>query len=279
MAIGLEGGCRVSEMCEGAPETSGTLSVWNQIGRATGAQAIGLRVLEFAPGLSPGIRNDQCDEVLYFVEPSGSRKFEPEQVSHDDGLQLGSGRAFPTRLTVFINGWPYQVTPDTGIYLRPGSTIAVDNPGPESAVCISSQCPDPARSNFVTPLTPPSSDSTPPGQAPLVRLAGRPALPTADRWYRVLVDDEVGSTQVTQFVGSIPPGRAPDHFHQYEEVLFILRGQGRMWAGESHTPIVAGSCIYLPKRQVHCVENTVQGELRLLGVFYPAGSPSVRYDV
>jgi mannose-6-phosphate isomerase-like protein (cupin superfamily) len=95
----------------------------------------------------------------------------------------------------------------------------------------------------------------------------------------VLVDDEIGSPKATQFVGSIPPGRAPDHFHEYEEVLFILKGQGRMWAGETHTEIAPGSCIYLPKGQVHCVENTGVDELRLLGVFYPAGSPSVRYDV
>ena len=62
-------------------------------------------------------------------------------------------------------------------------------------------------------------------------------------------------------------------------MLFILKGIGRMWAGETNTPISVGSCIYLPKGQVHCVENTGTGELRLLGVFYPAGSPSVRYDV
>ncbi|HYY96254.1 MAG TPA: cupin domain-containing protein, partial [Pyrinomonadaceae bacterium] len=82
----------------------------------------------------------------------------------------------------------------------------------------------------------------------------------------------------TQFVGSIPPGRAPDHFHTYEEVLFILRGEGRMWAGRTSAEIGPGSCVYLPTRQVHCVENTGGGELRLLGVFYPAGSPSVRYE-
>ena len=29
---------------------------------------------------------------------------------------------------------------------------------------------------------------------------------------------------------------------------------------------------------MHCVENTGTGELRLLGVFYPAGSPAVRYE-
>ena len=103
-------------------------------------------------------------------------------------------------------------------------------------------------------------------------------MPTADRWYRVLVDQEVGSEQVTQFVGSIPPGRAPDHFHEYEEVLFILRGTGRMWTGDVSTPIGPGACVYLPRGQVHCVENTGEGELRLLGVFYPAGSPAIRYE-
>jgi mannose-6-phosphate isomerase-like protein (cupin superfamily) len=98
-------------------------------------------------------------------------------------------------------------------------------------------------------------------------------MPTGDRWYRVLIDSEV-----TQFVGSIPPGRAPDHFHEYEEVLFILRGEGRMWTEARSTPISYGSCIYLPRKQVHCVENTGTDELRLLGLFYPAGSPAVRYD-
>lgn len=107
-----------------------------------------------------------------------------------------------------------------------------------------------------------------------VRLDDVPIQRIGDRWYRELIQSEI-----TQFVGSIPPSRAPDHFHLYEEVLCILQGSGFMWAGTSKTPIAPGSCVYLPKRQVHCVENTTSGELRLLGVFYPAGSPAVRYDV
>lgn len=95
---------------------------------------------------------------------------------------------------------------------------------------------------------------------------------TGDRWYVELVQGET-----TQFVGGIPPGRAPDHFHLYEEVICILDGTGVMWAGATSTPIAAGSCIFLPRGQRHCVENTGSGELRLLGVFYPAGSPAVRY--
>ena len=267
MAIELEGGCRVSEMRAGAPLVHGTLSIWNKIGRATGAQAISLRILEFAPGLSPGFRNDECDEILYVL--GCWERGRAVRLSEQSERILAQ---------VYIDGQAHDIHLDTGIYLRPGQTLAVNNPGLDSLVIISCRCPEPASTQeFVTPLTP-TSDSVPAERPPLVRLADRPAQPTADRWYRVLVDDEVGSTQATQFVGSIPPGRAPDHFHNYEEVLFILKGEGRMWAGETNTPIAPGSCIYLPKGQVHCVENTGTGELRLLGVFYPAGSPSVRYE-
>src|SRR3989442_595734 len=83
---------------------------------------------------------------------------------------------------------------------------------------------------------------------------------TGDRWYRELIQAEI-----TQFVGSIPPGRAPDHFHLYEEVICILHGSGVLWTGETKTPIGPGTCVYLPKREVHCMENTGSGELRLLG--------------
>jgi len=257
MAVTLEGGCRVSEMREGEPLTEGTLRIWNQIGRDTGAQAISLRIMEFAPGLSPTLRNEECDDILYLV---------------------GSERGDPVRAEIFVNGGSCDIGPDTGIYIRPCESFSLDNPGPGSIVLISARCPDPNRQpQFIHATTIASESSLEPN--PIVRLGDRPAKSTADRWYRVLVDDQVGSTQATQFVGSIPPGRAPDHFHQYEEVLFILQGRGRMWAGETHSPIEPGSCIYLPKGQVHCVENTGSDHLRLLGVFYPAGSPSVRYDV
>ena len=89
-----------------------------------------------------------------------------------------------------------------------------------------------------------------------------------------LIDPKVDSLEMTQFVGSIPMGRAPDHFHRYQEVLCILEGRGRMWA--SNTPVGPGSCIFLPFGPVHCVENTGPGALRLLGASYPAGSPLVR---
>jgi|ERR1051325_4830139 mannose-6-phosphate isomerase-like protein (cupin superfamily) len=111
------------------------------------------------------------------------------------------------------------------------------------------------------------------GKTLCVTLEEKPLQRTGDRWYTELIQGEV-----TQFVGIIPPGRAPDHYHLYEEVLCILDGEGVMWAGASSAPIAKGSCIYLPKGQMHCVENTGSSDLRLLGVFYPAGSPAVRYS-
>ena len=256
MGVVLAGGCRVSQMREGKPQVNGTVRIWHQIGRAMGAQAISLRILEFAPGLSPSISNTNCDDALYVFE------------APDD------------QATIFIDGSSYHLTSDNGIYLKPGETLTVSNRGARPLGLLSSQCPEPeSESKFGSPLTAPLRGALQSQQPPIVRLTDREAVPTADRWYRVLVDEKVGSMQVTQFVGSIPPGRAPDHFHNYEEVLFILRGTGRMWAAETNTLIGPGSCVYLPKGQVHCVENTGIDELRLLGVFYPAGSPSVRYDV
>ena len=256
MAVVLEGGCRVSTMHEGVPQVSGSLKLWNQVGRSNGADAISLRILEFGPGASPALRNRECDEVLYLLE------------------DLDDENA-PAGCTVSIDGSSYEVGPRTGIYLRPGETLRVENPGPRAVTFVSSQCPE---EGFTTTAEPSPDHAVSPQMSPMVRLSDRRPLPTADRWYRVLVDDEIGSEQVTQFVGSIPPGRAPDHFHEYEEVLFILRGEGRMWAGETSTRIGPGSCIYLPRKQIHCVENIGTGELRLLGLFYPAGSPAVRYE-
>jgi len=143
----------------------------------------------------------------------------------------------------------YDLGTDDGIYLHAGDEMQVEG-------------------TFVGVCGPASS-----GQGRL-KPAPTPWLQTGDRLYRELIQSEI-----TQFVGSIPPGRAPDHFHLYEEVLCILEGHGAMWAGDSSAPIEAGSCVYLPRRQVHCVENRSDQHLRLLGVFYPAGSPAVRYGI
>jgi len=100
---------------------------------------------------------------------------------------------------------------------------------------------------------------------------------TAGRQFRLLATPEVGCASVTQFVGIIPVVRAPDHFHTYDEVVYVLRGEGALHIDGESAPLRPGSCIHLPARLVHCLENTGPGEMNVLGVFRPAGSPAEAY--
>ena len=100
---------------------------------------------------------------------------------------------------------------------------------------------------------------------------------TAGRQFVLGATPEVGCVSVTQFIGLVPPGRAPDHFHTYDEVITILDGEGVFHTEGQATPVGPGSVVYLPARKVHCLENTGDSELRLLGVFRPAGSPAEAY--
>ncbi|HEY3543561.1 MAG TPA: cupin domain-containing protein [Gaiellaceae bacterium] len=96
---------------------------------------------------------------------------------------------------------------------------------------------------------------------------------TAGRQFRLLAP----SASATQFVGYIPVGRAPDHFHKYDEVVYVLEGEGELHIDGETAPLRAGSCVHLPAGLVHCLENTGPGELQVLGVFRPAGSPAEAY--
>lgn len=251
MTIELEGGCRVTGFDEGEAFRSGTLTIRCPIGRGTGTRAISLRIIEASYGLSPGMMSEGSDEALY--------------------LRSGHG-------TAWIDGREFPIDPDTALYVQAGANLTLRCDGEEPLVLIGARCPDPGvAATIIEPLAEPGSVQEAAHPDPVIRLADVPRQATADRWYCELIDPKLGSLEITQFVGSIPPGRAPDHFHRYEEALFILEGTGRMWAGETSTPIGPGSCIFLPYEQVHCVENTGEGNLLLLGVFYPAGSPAVRY--
>jgi len=88
------------------------------------------------------------------------------------------------------------------------------------------------------------------------------------------VNQDAGCLDVTQFVGVIPPGRAPEHSHTYDEVVYVLEGEGVLHLGEKDTPLGPGSCIHLPPLHEHCLENTGPTPMRVLGVFHPSGNPA-----
>lgn len=100
---------------------------------------------------------------------------------------------------------------------------------------------------------------------------------TAGREFLLGAGPELGCASATQFVGLIPPGRAPDHFHRYDEVIYVLEGEGTLEIGGARAHLHPGTCIHLPRTLVHCLANTGSSELRVLGVFRPAGSPAEAY--
>jgi mannose-6-phosphate isomerase-like protein (cupin superfamily) len=110
-----------------------------------------------------------------------------------------------------------------------------------------------------------------------VIASGERGAATAGREFTLLAHPENGCESVTQFRGYIPVGRAPDHFHRYDEVVYVLSGEGAFHVDGESVPLRAGSCVHLPAGLVHCLENVGPAEMQVLGVFRPAGSPAEAY--
>ena len=101
---------------------------------------------------------------------------------------------------------------------------------------------------------------------------------TGSRSFEILFDPVNGSTRATLFAGFIPPGRAPWHYHLYDEIVWVPEGPGRLHLGDVVEAIEPGSAFRLRPRQVHIVENaSADTEMTIIGLFTPAGSPSAAY--
>jgi mannose-6-phosphate isomerase-like protein (cupin superfamily) len=206
-------------------------------------------VNEYAVGLSPGRLNPAAEEALYCTTGRG--------VCH-------------------IAGETYDIAEGTGVYIPANTEYAIENPGPGSIRLISVCCPEQEQSRIV-----PSPASTrrkdPPGQPRTVREQERPAIQSGERQFKLMVNKDLGCEQITQFVGFIPASKAPFHFHPYEEAIYILEGTGIVHTEEESCEFGPGTSIFLPIECSHCLENPGPGTVRLLGAFYPSGSPAVSY--
>ena len=100
---------------------------------------------------------------------------------------------------------------------------------------------------------------------------------TGGRAYRVLLGPHNGSTRATMFLGYVPPGKAPWHYHLYDEIVLIREGTARLHLAGGVEDASAGSAFRLRPRQLHIVENAGAETVELLAVFTPAGSPSAAY--
>jgi mannose-6-phosphate isomerase-like protein (cupin superfamily) len=177
--------------------------------------------------------------------------------SNDEVLYVLGGTA-----TATIDGDDRSIAPGVGVFISRGTHWSLEAAGGLELVSVLVRDPEPL----------------PQGAHAVVDLgSGERGRATAARQFTLGVTAMVGCASATQFVGYVPPGRAPDHFHRYDEVLYVLAGRGVLHAGGEQAPFSRGSCIHLPARLVHTLENTGEEELQLLGVFRPAGSPAEAY--
>ncbi len=218
-------------------EDDGTASVRVTIDASTGCERLEQRVHRFAPGRSRPRPLRGAQEVLYVASGAG---------------------------VLYLDGEGHPIDRDTGAYVADGEAWEVENPGPDELVIVAVRAP--------------AADGVAPGRRKVtVRYDDQPVLPAgSDREFRYLVNQDAGCLDVTQFVGVIPPGRAPDHSHTYDEVVYVVEGEGTLHVGERRTPIASGSCIHLPPFVMHCLENTGETPMRVLGVFHPSGDPASR---
>ncbi len=219
---------------------AGTLSVRPTLGPQTGFAPLAQAVLECGPGRAEVQVPDGDEEVLFVV--------------------AGRGR-------LVLDGETHELEPESGAYLEPGEAFALENDGPSVLRAVAVRVPDPVE-----------PDDAARARAVVRRLSDQDAEEaTTDREFRIVADPTCGLRSATHFVGYIPAARAPDHFHTYDEVIYVLDGEGVFHAGGEQMPLSAGSCIQLPARTVHCLENTGSEVMRVVAVFRPAGSPAAAY--
>jgi mannose-6-phosphate isomerase-like protein (cupin superfamily) len=208
-------------------------------GRRTGLEQ---SVIECPPGSSVTRATGQAEEVLFILTGEGD---------------------------LAVAGESHPVEPETGAYFAPGEEYELSNRSSQPMRVVSVRISDPVPPD-------PSSDGA--GRKVVRRLADQEAHDaTTARWFRIVADPSTGLQSATQFVGYIPTERAPEHFHVYDEVIYVIEGEGTLHTGGDRTAVAAGSCLELPARTVHCLENTGERVMRLVAVFRPAGSPAAAY--
>ncbi len=215
-----------------------TARVRTTIDASTGCELLVQRVIEFAPGRSRERGEPGRDEVLYVIAGRG---------------------------TLHLEGGEHALEQETAAYVRDGERYSVENPGPHDLKLVAVSAPAD------------ESGEEPPRRRVTIRFADQPELRAdAKRTFRYLVNEGAGCTSVTQFLGVVEPCRAPDHSHGYDEVGYIVEGSGFAHIEGKKVPLARGSCFHLPPLQVHCIENTGPGIMRILGVFHPSGDPASR---
>jgi mannose-6-phosphate isomerase-like protein (cupin superfamily) len=217
------------------------------IDRSIGCQNLVQKVITVREGGELDIRNNVSEEVLFVV----------------------SGRGDAT-----IDNRGHALLVDTGLLIPPGQSCHVANSGRDELVLLSVISPQPGQqpeSQADAVLRPNNKLSVHESEESEIPAGG-------DRYFKLLIDPRYGCRNLTQFMGFIEKSQAPFHTHTYEEVIYILSGEGIVHVGDESFDLRPGTCVYLSPGTPHCLENPGTEPLRLLGVFCPAGDPGSHKD-
>ena len=201
------------------------------------AQHLEQRVIRFASGRSRERTAGGRHELLYVVAGSGELELDGER---------------------------HSLEPGTAAFVAPGETYAVDN-GSDGELLVVAVT---ATADF---------DVDEARRRVTIRFDDQQEhTASVERTFRYLVNQDAGCLDVTQFIGIVQPSKAPFHSHPYEELGYILQGEGIAHMGGESIPLRPGSCFHLPPEKVHCIENVGPGPMHILGVFHPSDSPANR---
>ena len=243
----LGGGCFVSTIDTPALPAYGTVRLGPVIAARDGAKFLSQWCLLAGPGLSGVLAFPGSDTLLFL--PAG-------------------------QLTVVISGRSFEAGPESGIYVRSGEAFQIRNDSGLSRRVLATVCPQCEAPRWLERMP---ENFHPELPQRIFGVDPSQREPMADRFYQVLNGDQNGCPEITQFIGEIPRSRAAAHRHLYEEAIMILAGEGFMWTASARAAVAPGDIIFLPRKQLHSLECTAAGGMRLMGAFYPAGSPAVNY--
>ena len=243
----LDGGCYVVTVNPRSLEQHGAMRIAPVIHSADGAQFISQFYAEVQEGVSDIMSFPKSEAVLF--------------------IRKGTG-------VLTIAGRTFDIGPETAALVRPGEGFTLRTTSPERLEVLISACPQ-AEAPVWLAAMPEQFE-----EALTCRIAGvdpSKREPMADRFYQVLIGEDADPTEVTEFIGEIPQSRAAPHRHLYEEAIMVLSGEGFMWTEGARAVVQAGDIIFLPRKQLHSLECTSAAGMRLMGVFFPKGSPAVNY--
>jgi CDGSH-type Zn-finger protein/quercetin dioxygenase-like cupin family protein len=245
--VPLDGACFVFSTRRAKLTSWGTMSCCPVVSPADGANLQSQFYAEVGIGVSPVVNASGRQMILFIMEGQGE-------------LEV-SGRLFTFGAR-------------TGAYIRSAEAFRLQNPGPKSVKLFIWTAPAAAELARLNTM-PRTFDDRFPDRLAEIDPTQRHRM--AERFFQILINRAHGSADITQFIGNIPRSKTEPHRHLYEEALIVLRGEGVVWTEHTRTGVQAGDVLFLPRKQLHSVQCTVDGGLDVVGVISPGDNPSISY--